>query len=51
MNELKVVMEGQRTAEEAAAEKVNPGEKPAWEKPVLEDVSEQVMAQPYIRFT
>ena len=22
-----------------------------WEKPVLEDVSGQVMAQPYIRFT
>ncbi len=25
--------------------------KPAWETPKLEDVSEQVMAQPYIRFT
>ncbi len=25
--------------------------KPAWESPKLEDVSEQVMAQPYIRFT
>jgi hypothetical protein len=24
---------------------------PAWETPKLEDVSEQVMAQPYIRFT
>jgi len=23
----------------------------AWEKPTLEDVSEQVTAQPYIRFT
>jgi hypothetical protein len=22
-----------------------------WEKPILEDVSEQVTAQPYIRFT
>ena len=28
-----------------------PGVKPAWETPKLEDVSEQVMAQPYIRFT
>jgi len=28
-----------------------PDEKPAWETPRLEDVSEQVMAQPYIRFT
>ena len=26
-------------------------EKPAWETPLMEDVSEQVMAQPYIRFT
>ncbi len=24
---------------------------PVWETPTLEDVSEQVMAQPYIRFT
>jgi hypothetical protein len=24
---------------------------PVWEAPKLEDVSEQVMAQPYIRFT
>jgi len=24
---------------------------PVWETPKLEDVSEQVMAQPYIRFT
>ena len=28
-----------------------PPDKPAWETPKLEDVSEQVMAQPYIRFT
>ena len=26
-------------------------EKPRWETPRMEDVSEQVMAQPYIRFT
>jgi hypothetical protein len=26
-------------------------EAPLWETPKLEDVSEQVMAQPYIRFT
>ena len=25
--------------------------KPMWETPKMEDVSEQVMAQPYIRFT
>jgi hypothetical protein len=36
----------------APAEAPNkPGTKPAWETPKLEDVSEQVMAQPYIRFT
>ena len=27
------------------------GTKPAWETPRIEDVSEEVMAQPYIRFT
>jgi hypothetical protein len=26
-------------------------QRPDWETPKLEDVSEQVMAQPYIRFT
>ena len=26
-------------------------DKKAWETPLMEDVSEQVMAQPYIRFT
>jgi hypothetical protein len=28
-----------------------PATKPAWETPKITDVSEQVMAQPYIRFT
>jgi len=28
-----------------------PANKPAWETPKITDVSEQVMAQPYIRFT
>jgi hypothetical protein len=28
-----------------------PERKPGWETPQMEDVSEQVMAQPYIRFT
>lgn len=26
-------------------------DKPVWQTPSIEDVSEQVMAQPYIRFT
>lgn len=29
----------------------NVAEKLAWEKPCLEEVSQRVMAQPYIRFT
>lgn len=29
----------------------NLGDLPVWISPELEDVSEQVMAQPYIRFT
>jgi hypothetical protein len=32
-------------------EQTNVNEKPVWEKPCLEEVSQQVMAQPYIRFT
>jgi hypothetical protein len=36
---------------EKSVEASKPVQKPAWETPKLEDVSEQVMAQPYIRFT
>ena len=36
---------------QAKAETVEPTEQPSWETPKMEDVSEQVMAQPYIRFT
>jgi len=51
MSELNVIMEGRTKAEEPASKKITPSELPTWEKPTLEDVSEQVMAQPYIRFT
>ena len=51
MSELKLNLEGDKTAQSNAAGKIKPNEKPAWETPKLEDVSEQVMAQPYIRFT
>lgn len=34
-----------------ATDAVWPSEKSRWETPTMEDVSEQVMAQPYIRFT
>jgi hypothetical protein len=37
---------GSETTDAAVAE-----DKPRWETPRMEDVSEQVMAQPYIRFT
>ena len=51
MSETKLTIEAQKTTEAAKAEKTKPNEKLAWETPKLEDVSEQVMAQPYIRFT
>lgn len=50
MSELGVKVEGHKAVASTAA-KGKPNEKPAWETPKLEDVSEQVMAQPYIRFT
>ena len=34
-----------------SAKKIANNGKKQWEKPSLEDVSSQVMAQPYIRFT
>ena len=41
----------EKPSEKLKTEKVAPRRKPQWEKPELQDVSEQVMAQPYIRFT
>jgi hypothetical protein len=51
MSELNVTIETAKTADELKTGKPTPAVKPAWETPKLEDVSEQVMAQPYIRFT
>ena len=51
MSETKLTMEAQKTAGPATTESGKPTEKPVWETPKLQDVSEQVMAQPYIRFT
>jgi hypothetical protein len=34
-----------------SSENENKAELPVWEQPKMEEVSEQVMAQPYIRFT
>jgi hypothetical protein len=51
MSELSIKPQSQETAEQASTGKPQQERKPAWETPKLEDVSEQVMAQPYIRFT
>lgn len=37
--------------EERLTRQAPASEKPAWETPKMEDVSREVMAQPYIRFT
>jgi hypothetical protein len=51
MSEAKLTVEAPKTGAQPRSEKAKPADKPAWETPKLEDVSEQVMAQPYIRFT
>ena len=51
MSELKVTTETPKPTEKTPAQMAAPTPKPVWETPRLEDVSEQVMAQPYIRFT
>jgi hypothetical protein len=51
MSELKPMSESTKTMEQAVSGQAPAVKKPAWETPKLEDVSEQVMAQPYIRFT
>ena len=50
MNE-KMTMEKPRNAKEPTTRKSLPSDKQQWETPKMEDVSEEVMAQPYIRFT
>ena len=41
-----------QNAEEPRSRNTQPGDKKLpWETPKMEDVSEEVMAQPYIRFT
>ena len=51
MSEAKLMAETQKAVAQQATEKMKPSDKQKWETPKLEDVSEQVMAQPYIRFT
>ena len=51
MSEQNVTIEPAKTGDELENDRSNVAGKPAWVTPKLEDVSEQVMAQPYIRFT
>jgi hypothetical protein len=52
MHKVKQELESETTkAVGHAQDKASSKELPLWESPKLEDVSEQVMAQPYIRFT
>ena len=51
MNKANLTIQTAKSGDELKAVNAQPGEKLAWETPKLEDVSEQVMAQPYIRFT
>jgi hypothetical protein len=51
MEPLNVQPESQTDVGQAPSTKPQHDRKPVWETPRLEDVSEQVMAQPYIRFT
>ena len=51
MSELNLTIDTAKTGDELKAANNKPAEKLVWETPKLEDVSEQVMAQPYIRFT
>jgi len=52
MSDTSVNLKGKTNEQEAKqSEQIKPGERMNWETPKMEDVSEQVMAQPYIRFT
>ena len=50
MAEMKKEQQADKTAPQAKPEKIQL-KRQDWETPKMEDVSEQVMAQPYIRFT
>ena len=51
MSNMSVSMQGEKSEQETKIEKSMSDERLNWETPKMEDVSEQVMAQPYIRFT
>ena len=51
MGDMKVNLQSAKDEKEVKADKTQPGDRQNWETPRMEDVSEQVMAQPYIHFT
>lgn len=51
MNKVNPEPQSRDTIARPSTPAVESAEKSAWETPKMEDVSEQVMAQPYIRFT
>ena len=51
MGDMKVNLQGEKAEPQGGSDMLKPLEQPRWETPKMEDVSEQVMAQPYIRFT
>jgi hypothetical protein len=51
MNTSILKTENHESVRSETTEAAAPDGKPGWETPKMEDVSEQVMAQPYIRFT
>ena len=51
MSETTVNVDAQKACDASATTQTTNGVKLAWVPPKMEDVSEQVMAQPYIRFT
>ena len=51
MSEHELTVQAAQAGDAQKNEAKAPVQKRAWETPRLEDVSEQVMAQPYIRFT
>jgi hypothetical protein len=51
MNDMKVSIDMQQPKQEPVTRKPLASDKQPWETPKMEDVSEEVMAQPYIRFT
>lgn len=51
MNTSMLKAQSKDTERPEATDSAAPSDKPGWETPKMEEVSEQVMAQPYIRFT